>query len=224
MTEKVTHGSTGRRWKLANSMAALIYAPAGNCWDKLPRLRSTNAPRQRLTLLVGDALALVPKNAQRIVAATHQNAPYLKCRCVRSRCGGNTRRRREPAIRDRCRPRSPRGRASGQTSARRGSPSGALQLPHSRHAHPGLAKRLDLRQCRHARLDRIDGHRWTERAVRVCVYRRMSSRPIPVSTSTRPCASVSISRQWETNLARAKRLPLPFMALRPRGHIVQQSR
>jgi hypothetical protein len=55
VTEKVTHGSTGRRWKRANSMAALIYAPAGNCWDKLPRLRSTNAPRQRFTLLMRDA-------------------------------------------------------------------------------------------------------------------------------------------------------------------------
>jgi putative transposase len=68
--EKIMHGSMGRRWKRANSMAALIYAPAGNHWNKLPRLRSTTAPRQRFTLLMRNALALVPKGAQQMVAAT----------------------------------------------------------------------------------------------------------------------------------------------------------
>jgi putative transposase len=63
--------STGRRWKRANSTAALIYAPVGNGWDKLPRLRSSNhAPRQSFTLLMSDALGLVPKSAQQMVAAT----------------------------------------------------------------------------------------------------------------------------------------------------------
>jgi len=76
VTEKVTHGSTGRRWKRANSMAALIYAPAGNCWNKLPRLPSTNAPRQRFTLLMRNALALVPKGAQQMVAATIRTVFY----------------------------------------------------------------------------------------------------------------------------------------------------
>ena len=70
MTEQVMHGSTGRRWKRANSTAAWIYAPAGNCWDKLPRLRSATAPRQRFTLRMRNALALVPKGAQQMVAAT----------------------------------------------------------------------------------------------------------------------------------------------------------
>jgi putative transposase len=70
VTEKVPHGSTGRRWRRANSMAALIYAPAGNCWDKLPRLRSNHAPRQRFTLLMRNVLARVPKRAQAMVAAT----------------------------------------------------------------------------------------------------------------------------------------------------------
>src|SRR5207253_4474557 len=74
--EKVMHGSTGRRWKRADSMAALMYAPAGNCWDKLPRLRSTHAPRQRFTLLMRNALALVPKGAQQMVAATIRTVFY----------------------------------------------------------------------------------------------------------------------------------------------------
>jgi hypothetical protein len=51
--EKVTHGSTGRRWKRANSMATLIYAPVGNCWETLPCLQSSTAP------------ALHPTNRQR---------------------------------------------------------------------------------------------------------------------------------------------------------------
>ena len=53
---------------------------------------------------------------------------------------------------------------------------------------------------------------------------RTSSVPMPVSTRTSPCASVSISRQCDTSRARSSKRPSPFTTLRPRVLMVQQSR